>query len=124
QIHWLSMEHSSFAEAAAGATAHPTLWPKRTPRVPGRAHLPLLHSCPGGVRRGTTTRGAERRVYVSRGAGANGGWGAPSSGSGPPRDDEGPPRRRGSGRTSSVAEDAGFEPARGFIPNTISNRAH
>ena len=23
-----------------------------------RAHLPLLHSCPGGVRRGTTTRGA------------------------------------------------------------------
>lgn len=23
-----------------------------------------------------------------------------------------------------VAEDAGFEPARGFIPNTISNRAH
>lgn len=22
------------------------------------------------------------------------------------------------------AEDAGFEPARGFIPNTISNRAH
>ena len=30
----------------------------RTPRVPGRAHLPLLHSCPGGVQRGTTTRGA------------------------------------------------------------------
>jgi hypothetical protein len=24
----------------------------------------------------------------------------------------------------SSAEDAGFEPARGFIPNTISNRAH
>lgn len=23
-----------------------------------------------------------------------------------------------------LAEDAGFEPARGFIPNTISNRAH
>ncbi|GAB48134.1 gluconokinase [Mobilicoccus pelagius NBRC 104925] len=23
---------------------------ERTPRVPGRAHLPLLHSCPGGVR--------------------------------------------------------------------------
>ena len=30
----------------------------RTPRVPGRAHLPLLHSCPGGVQWGTTTRGA------------------------------------------------------------------
>lgn len=24
----------------------------------------------------------------------------------------------------ALAEDAGFEPARGFIPNTISNRAH
>src|SRR5699024_9003660 len=35
QIHWLSMEHSSFAEAAAGATAHPTVWRKGTPRVPG-----------------------------------------------------------------------------------------
>ena len=32
---------------------------KKTPRVPGRALLPLLHSCPGGVRRGTTTRGAD-----------------------------------------------------------------
>ncbi len=27
-------------------------------------------------------------------------------------------------RRQPVAEDAGFEPARGFIPNTISNRAH
>ena len=41
----------------------------RTPRVPGRAHLPLLHSCPGGVQRGTTTRGAghdPRRAAASR----------------------------------------------------------
>ena len=44
--------------AAAGASRRRPGPGSRTPRVPGRAHLPLLHSCPGGVQRGTTTRGA------------------------------------------------------------------
>ncbi len=43
----------------------------RTPRVPGRAHLPLLHSCPGGVQRGTTTRGAGDDRTGSAGRGGN-----------------------------------------------------
>ena len=43
----------------------------RTPRVPGRAHLPLLHSCPGGVRRGTTTRGAGHDPRTTAGCRGN-----------------------------------------------------
>ena len=53
-------EHSARSPPRAAAST-PRGCPRpgtRTPRVPGRAHLPLLHSCPGGVQRGTTTRGA------------------------------------------------------------------
>ena len=34
------------------------------------------------------------------------------------------PRLLSLGANRCVAEDMGFEPMRGFIPNTISNRAH
>ena len=43
----------------------------------------------------------------------------------PRRADTTMPRRANrAGHRSRVAEDMGFEPMRGFIPNTISNRAH
>ena len=58
---------------------------KGTPHVPGRALLPLLHSCPGGVRRGTTTRGADDECMPQDASGRNRAsrisWGRRSSGS-------------------------------------------
>ena len=35
---------------------------EKAPRAPGRAHLPLLPSGPGGVRRDTAARGVDRRA--------------------------------------------------------------
>jgi DNA-binding LacI/PurR family transcriptional regulator len=51
---------------APPAHRRPVAGPIGTPHVPGRALLPLLHSCPGGVRRGTTTRGADDECMPHR----------------------------------------------------------
>jgi hypothetical protein len=39
---------------------------KAVPRVPERAHLPLLPSSPGGVGRVIATRGTREEVYSDR----------------------------------------------------------
>jgi len=45
------------AKSVLGASGH-----EKTPRAPDRDHLPLLHSCPGGVGRCAAARGAGNQL--------------------------------------------------------------